>query len=294
MKKIALKLLLACLATTSLIFESAWADDLPSALCKDTDWGASISADSKSERILKSEKPGTLEQMHYSSSGSYIVIRLGERNTGIPDSNININETDRQTRISQEIGAVLQAVKAPAVQALTGEAPQAINTFPCVKYQQRNERSTITVSFPDKDDPKKVVKKSFIAGPAEHWYLSADMPITKAKQLKWDTQTNKAVEANTPQTFYLGLNLKFGDVYTEAGDASWYSNFTVKALAQVSGPTNSYGFGLGYDFGPVNVFVARVSTKNDGVSSPDGGSKLSTIGGVSFNLENGIKWLSGK
>lgn len=299
MKKIALTISVVCLTAMSLAPAVARADDLQAINCKDTDWQPSISADSKSERILKSEKAGTWEQMPYSSNGSYIVIRLGERNTEIPSKPIRISETDRQTRISQEISKVLQAVKPPSerVMALDGTR-QEINTFPCVKYQQKKERSTITVSFPDDSDPKneKANQKTFIAGPVEHWYLSADMPVTKAKQLKWDAQTNKAVEANAPQTFYLGLNFKTGDVYTEADadGVSWYNNFTFKILAQVSAPTNSYGVGLGYDFGPVNVFGARISTKNDGVSSPDGGSKLSTIWGVSFNLENGLKWLSGK
>lgn len=298
MKKIALNLSAVCLAAISQMPIVAWADDLEIKTCGPSDLRPSITVDNPSDRILLSEEPNG-EEKPYSRRGSYVVIKLHEPMP--PDiTTVKVTEANRKPRISQEVSSVLSAAQADRIsqpqngmQLLSmvlpaGSTPKN-DDFPCIKYQQQYERSEITVDFPGKS------KKTFIAGPAEYMYLSADMPVTKAKQLKFDPQTNKVVEANVPQSFYLGLNIKTGDVYTDAADANFYNNLSFKLLIQITAPSNSYGYGLGYDFGPVNVFAARIYTKNDSsVSSPTSSTSLSTIFGVSFNIENGIKWLSGK
>lgn len=291
MRNLISKAILACIAAALHMCIIAWADDLEVSKCGPSDLRSSISADATSERILLSQEPDGKEKP-YSEKGSYIIIKLDEP---IPDgTEVNISEKDRKTRISQEVTAALAAAGGPAagannLMALQTQPTLAKDEFHCVKYQQQYKRSNLTVDFPNKG------KKTFIAGPAEYLYLSADMPVTKAKQLKFDAQTNRVVETNVPQTFYLGLNAKTGDVYTDADDANWYNNFSFKLLFQVTSPTNSYGYGIGYDFGPVNIFAAKVYTKNDSsVSSPTSSTSLSTVFGVSFNIENGIKWLSGK
>ena len=51
------------------------------------------------------------------------------------------------------------------------------------------------------------------------------------------------------------------------------------------------GVGIGYNFKLMEVFVARVWTKDDqNVGGASIGTTASTIFGVSFNLTKGLEW----
>ena len=142
------------------------------------------------------------------------------------------------------------------------------------------------------ENPKQ--SETFIYGPTEHGYLSADVPVNTTKQLKYDAGTGRIVQASTPSSFYIGLNYKFGDIYTRYYNRSdFWNGFSAKFLVQASStPFASYGLGLAYQFKWFDVFVARVNTA-PAANVAGGGRTLSTIYGVSFNSTHAANWISG-
>ena len=58
------------------------------------------------------------------------------------------------------------------------DGQKVIEKDKCVSYVQKYKQSFIHVAALDIEAKKLVVRKSLIADPSEHWYLSVDLPIT--------------------------------------------------------------------------------------------------------------------
>lgn len=144
------------------------------------------------------------------------------------------------------------------------------------------------------DESLETRTTDLIAGPREMLYLSADLPVTKVKELQYDKASNQVTEKDAPENFYLGLNINpFYDVYTQHRSEVFYRNFSLKLLVKASSrPRESMGVGLGYRFGMMDVFVAHMRTQDDPDISSGGGTS-STAAGVSFNISKAVDWLSG-
>lgn len=137
-------------------------------------------------------------------------------------------------------------------------------------------------------------------GPAEHWMLSLDLPITKASQLKYDSSTGKVSPKTVPTTFYGGVDFAFGDVVAEPTKID-FSSVLIKAFVKVSGhPSDSFGGGIGFRppgefFGlKLDLFeifgayiVTRQQTQPIKSNSYHGSAQL----GVSFNVSQLASWL---
>lgn len=201
---------------------------------------------------------------------------------------VSVSEEKRKPRIVEEIITIVKAISDMTVNAIPTPEPNK-----CVSYVQKYKRSTIKVTALDKDKNELAVSKSLIAGPEENLYLSADIPITNIKQLSYDSSTNTVVEKEKPSSVYLGVNWRLGDVFTDYPGSEFYKKFSVKFMLRASSkPSESMGIGLAYSFDAVDVFAARIRTKDD---SSVGGQSLgytdATVVGVSFNITKGLEWL---
>lgn len=158
----------------------------------------------------------------------------------------------------------------------------------CLEYKQSYKRATVEVRANSEKDNK--VAATFIAGPAEHFYLAFDMPLTDVKQLTFDSESNSVAEKEKPSTFYASLNFQLGDIFTNHKGSNFYKNISIKGMISAGeSPDNSVGLGLSYSAKYADLFVARVRTESGGDINAD--DVDSTIFGISFPLTKKPGWL---
>jgi hypothetical protein len=198
---------------------------------------------------------------------------------------ISIEETRRKSHIEDDLTQLVDYIKSNISK---GFRPAEERKKTCIAYTSAFDRSTIVVQI----NSEPPINRSLIAGPEEHWSLSADLPINNTRQLTYDTKTSSIVEKDKPTSFYLGVNYKLGDAYTNYGYLDW-RNLSGKILFKASSsPNDSMGVGIGYSLSFVDVFVARVWTKNDvNTGLPNLGTTPGNIYGLSLNVSKGISWL---
>ncbi|MFZ5757064.1 MAG: hypothetical protein ACOY3X_09190 [Pseudomonadota bacterium] len=221
----------------------------------------------------------------------------------------DVTETERKSRIAEDLAKLLKylADRTSTMDAATDAKPH------CFEFNQAYQRSTIDIVFKDAGKQEINRRTGLIAGPEEHWYITADAPVTNPKQLKFDAGEGKVVEKEVPSVFYLGINYQIGDLYRNY-DVEWTSwkgwfsrkegpenwrNFgnrlSLKAMLKADkDPSESWGLGLGYTTHYVDFFVANVWTQQEVATA---GKELhhtdNVVYGVSFNVSRGIEWLSG-
>lgn len=200
---------------------------------------------------------------------------------------VKVTETWRKSRIREDLDLLFKAIKDDQIKSQGLEK--------CFAYEQKYKRATLDIEVSDGKDV--IRKKHLVIGPAEHLYLSADMPVTDIKQLSYDEATHQVVEKEKPATVYLGVNWMLGDVFAPVEwNSHWWQRLSLKGMAKVSKhPGESLGAGVGLNLGVVEVFAAHLWTKDDpAVSGPNLGTTESTALGVSFNISRGIGWFSGE
>jgi len=204
----------------------------------------------------------------------------------LPDdaSKITLNESIRQSRLAEDVSAILGTIG--VMEGIVQSPMQQ-----CVLHKQEYKRSTITIDVQDKD--KSILKRTMIAGPDEHIYLSADMPVTNVKQLVYDSATQTVHEKEKPASFYIGLNWQLGDIYRDYTGSDFYKNLSFKILVKASSnPSESMGVGLAYSLPYGDIFAASVWTKDeDAVPGNSTDTTQSYIAGISFNISKGLLWL---
>lgn len=223
----------------------------------------------------------------FSGAGTKHIFKLP-----IKATNIVVSEEMRDSRIQQDfklLAAAFPGIGKVGPYAAVDKAPPK---DVCIEYTQKYKRSKISFTIKDAQD-KEILNKTLTAGPAEHWYLSADMPVTKVSQLVYDSESKTLKEKDKPSTFYFGLNYKVGDLFTEYKLDKFYNDFSVKVLFKASShPNESMGIGLGYPVGPAELFVASLWTQNeDDVEGTTKGITQFFAAGVSFNISKGLDWL---
>ena len=157
-------------------------------------------------------------------------------------------------------------------------------------------------------DKKESLKLALVTGPREHWFLSADVPLTKASQLKRNEQTGVLELANEPSAFYIGLNFLLGDLL--AARQSVADVIAIKLMVKASGdPLDSLGVALGLrgrhlrkyglDFDLISPFVGYTFTQEDEATASgeivtDGSRNHELRFGVGLNLDKALGWVKGK
>lgn len=223
----------------------------------------------------------------FSRKGSTIIVQIPA-----DSAEATVAEAERKSRVSEEFSKIK-----PGIFEKKAVAASPRETFKCIRIVQSFDLSRITVSVKTgTGDKTTTTSKTYIGGPIEHWYFAADLPVTSTRQLSYDAKSASYVEKDVPPTFFVSLNYKVGDVHMNPKEFNpSFDNVSFKAMAKVNGPTEAYGLGIGYDIGSAVLFAARILTKNDpSAADADSTGTYSTIFGVSFDIERGIGWLSGK
>jgi hypothetical protein len=160
--------------------------------------------------------------------------------------------------------------------------------------------AAVTAFDPDTMTPDITVDVALVNGPTEHFFISADIPVTKTSEIKYDDAGHAIGTKSAPTTVYAGVNFMLGDVIA-ANRARWTDGLMVKAMAKLSErPADSYGVGVGYrfpaqvkvygyDLNNLSVFVAylRTRTVENDVKIFSNGLR----GGISLNLDRALEWV---
>jgi hypothetical protein len=212
----------------------------------------------------------------------------------VTDSSNKISgvEIRRKSRVAEDIGTLVRIAGNLAVGLEIKALHDDEITGYCVEYRSLFKRANLRISTLDDQNQ---IKHTYdvIVGPAEHWYLSADLILSNTKQLSYDDDTGRIMEREKPGSFYIGLNRKFGDVFTNYSGIEFYKNFSIKGIVKASkNPGESVGIGFGYTFDMAEIFVGRVWTRDDqNVGAEKLGTTDATVVGLSFNLTRALEWL---
>src|SRR5439155_23644879 len=80
-------------------------------------------------------------------------------------------------------------------------------------------------------------KASILSGPAEHWFLSADVLLTAKTKL---ANSDNGPTVQKPPEFYVGFDFLLGDLPSES--RPWWGNFVLKGMIKAARrPTDSFG-----------------------------------------------------
>jgi hypothetical protein len=211
--------------------------------------------------------------------------------------NAKIDEKERNTRLYDDIQAVLASVAAAAPSCDQERVSKTL----------KFERGTVKVTGvdPQGNDASSV---TVVTGPAEHAYLGLDLTVTNRNTLKYDTASKTLQPASTSPQFYLSLNWLVGDILSPAEPLNhFYKNFSAKVFVTASStPLNSYGAGLGYrlpelklggfNLSDLNVYGGYFWTKQDSTSASgtvqtNGGTNKGWRLGVTYDVGSALKYV---
>ncbi len=205
---------------------------------------------------------------------------------------IKFEEMPRKTQFAKDI---TQLVKMVLVLGMKGEVT-GIEVGRST-YRLTERRALLSVSAAWQKKEKKV---EMITGPREHWFLSADLPVTKLSDVKFVSDPGTLEPKETPKHFYLGVNVMVGDIL--AGRQNLSKNFFLKGMLKISkSPLDSYGIGIGYRFPNVrvigvdissfSVFASLIWSKEGTEGENNGLKKRQFLFGVSYNLDKAMGWI---
>jgi hypothetical protein len=220
---------------------------------------------------------------------------------GGPDK-VEIKEVRRKTRFETDLQTLLKIVlKEGGVTRVIRTASVAVWGQP-LQYTRANVLVTVTW------DALKSPAVTLVTGPAEHLYLSADLPVDNVSAVKYDEATGAVASRSAPATFYGGLNYSLGDIGLEKASWSW-SSVSIKLMMQISSkPLDGLGAGLGFrlpatevwgfKLNALSVFGAAIWLRED--SSVSGTPavvetryKAKLRAGLSLNLDAALGWIKG-
>jgi hypothetical protein len=205
---------------------------------------------------------------------------------------IKIEEKKRKTRIAQDISILTKLI--------VSDITKAEMFISMVDRQYRLGKQYGTLLVTAALDKEKEEKMEIITGPAEHWFLSADLIVLKLSKVKFVGSQGTIEPRETPKVFYLGINWMIGDILKERQNL--LKNFFVKGMLKFSKkPFDSYGFGIGYRFPKVKVLGIDISsfsvfgswlwTKEQVEDKTKELTKRQIQFGISFNLDKAMGWV---
>ena len=254
---------------------------------------------------------------------------------------IQFSEVSRKTRIATDVATLMKLAK-----GIAGPTPEAARRTPSLScssegYELERDRANLTITIEQtpktdggvpagessgdvtaleggttrrneqdaQDDPAPArAQATLVTGPAEHWFLSADLPFRRFQELKLNSETNVVEAAEKPTRFFVGLNYSLGDLLSER-PAGWRQSIVFKgSVLAGKHPLDSFGFAVAYrggilssfgiKFDTVSPFAGVYWTRNDVTPTTEApGTKTalkSTIQvGFAFNLAEALAWTKG-
>lgn len=227
----------------------------------------------KSERVISPN-----------GQGSEFYFKVGDK-----IKKVIIDEKPRASQISKDLVRLIQT-SMPII--FRNKSLNENNyTKECVLYKQSFKRAYVQLLTIDNNNNSTLY--TFKVGEIEHLYLTTDMPISSIKELSYNQETQTLYEKKQPSAFYLGVNYKLGDIYTNYSIDEFYNDLSLKAIIKVSNkPTKSMGLGIGYHLSKgIEVFIAKVWTQYSNIDIKGSGYTPTTTYGISFDLNKALDWL---
>ncbi len=206
---------------------------------------------------------------------------------------ISYTEEERKTAIAAGIIAVFNKFKPFGIAGVPSSKSAYCTSETTITLQKTRATLAIVISPADTANDKKnspnTVTGTMLTGPMEHWFITTDVLNDGLSQLKYDSTNKTVTEKTTPNNPYIGLNLLWGDPYTDYGGFPSYRRLGLKLLVKPDKPKDAFGLGAGYLFqdnifdssstGSFMCFLALMWSKND-----NGGYKQSLRFGLSYNF----------
>ena len=217
---------------------------------------------------------------------------------------VKFEEKARKSRLEDDVRAVFGKLSAAGKEKLKANQCDPSEFTSKLQY----ERSKLTLTAVGNEE-KDTVSMTVTTGPAEHWYLGIDLPLTSRKQLKYDSGTRTLQPQDDEPQLYLSLNWQWGDVLSRRESRWDLDRLTVKFLVLANNrPFDSVGLGVGYqmfefslfgkkvDLSAVNLFVGHFWTRQDAISGSGEPQINESIAsdwrlGISYDVGAGLKYL---
>ena len=217
---------------------------------------------------------------------------------------------DLQVSAIEALGALGDMRAAPVLITISqdgeGSRPARLAALTALAKLKSPAPAAAPAKTDDAEDAPKP-KAELITGPAEHWFLSADVPLNDVKAFTFDKDTNQVALGDEPSTFYIGINFLVGDI--KEGNRPFLGNLVFKAMLKASQhPLDSIGAGIGLrgqyftkwglNLDALTPFAVYTMTQEDvtenGVVKKRARRNSEFRFGVSLNLDQAIKWVGGK
>jgi hypothetical protein len=209
---------------------------------------------------------------------------------------IKFTETVRKTRLQHDL-------QVAAGHFIDKSAPGCEETTKT--YILKHERANLVVTATNAGN-EEIESVTVVTGPAEHFSLGLDLPVTNRETLKYDSASKSLVPRDDAPPMYLSLNFTPGDVLAERAKAELKDVVHLKLMvAAKSRPLQSYGVGIGYKLREMesiglagfSVFAGYFVTKEDKLTDCEcapalnEGKRRGWRFGLSYDLSTAIGWI---
>lgn len=222
------------------------------------------------------------------SSDRIDVFILDENDSSVE---IRFEETERQSKIFADISK-LSSIIAQKIEKAT--RLQIKSYYLTKEFGVLNVKATV----PDKNGENVLAQSSLKTGPEEHLFLSADLRTSYSEQIVYNPTTATLQPKDNPNTFYVGLNYKIGDLDHKEG---FINNLVIKLLFRPAANQDSFGIGISYkgekllnlwDTDTCSPYIAFMWSKNDKTQNQTSTEATSLAFGLSFDIDKIAKWLT--
>jgi hypothetical protein len=215
---------------------------------------------------------------------------------------VKVEETETETRFSADVKTLFKIIT--KIQgAGVGDQPPVFGSIQ--KYVLTKKRAKLKITakpnektIKDGEPPEASVE--IRTGPTEHVFLSASLPVTKIKDLKFDDDGKTIQPADTPSEFLIGVDFMVGDLLAEK--RQFFDGFTLKTFVTPSKrPLENVGIGVGYRLPRVDIlgfsldnvtpFGAAIRVSRTDATTGEENVEMKFVGGLSFNLDKALDWL---
>jgi hypothetical protein len=218
--------------------------------------------------------------------------------------NVEVKEERRRTEFENNLSTLAKIVqKVAGLSFAAGDTtPSSIRAFR-TEYLLTQTRAQLTVTATAAPKTTSKVQSAtatanVVTGPTEHFYIAADVPIYKTKDVKYDSTGHTIGTKEDPSTFYAGVSFLVGDVLSDHRKP--HENIVFKGLVKISKhPLDSYGIGVGYRLPAINRFGFELEAFSPFLSylwtRETSNNVTNTRGhvraGISLNLDKALGWI---
>lgn len=215
---------------------------------------------------------------------------------------IRFTETPRQSRLARDLATLIK-LAGPLAGLALDERPVACEAR-TYRLQRRRANVKVSVAQPatetaGAETTGAKTELELVAGPTEHWFLSADVPFRKGTKLAFDDKTGALAPKEAPSHFFVGFDYMLGDLLSDR--RPWWQGVVLKAMIKASRePLDAFGLAVGLrgrflapvlDLDTFSPFVGVLLTRNDETAASAGRHfERQWQIGFSVNLDQALGW----